>query len=255
MSTRHDHSSPSPRRQAVGSGDSTRTCWRDRLQHAFEDLEAAFDWLLDHGQAGDVLRMASTLAEFLRITGRVAIGRGWLDRALAAAALDDRLRAAAPVRERAAGLLAGRRRGGVLAAWAQPPARTPAGRPDHGRPGLVRVGQGGPARGSGLGADVVRGGALDGSGHRRPDRTRQCAARPWGRRADARRPAAGTRPHDPADRDRPGAWRLRGGGRRVREPEHGRAAARQPCPCRATRQGGAPDRGATGRPMADPLRV
>ena len=69
--------------------------WRHRLQHAFEDVEAAFDWLLGHGQAGDALRLASTLAEFLRITGRVATGRGWLDRALAAAAPDDRLRAAA----------------------------------------------------------------------------------------------------------------------------------------------------------------
>ena len=69
--------------------------WRDRLQDGFEDFQAAFDWLLDHGQAGDALRMASTLAEFLRITGCVATGRGWLDRALAAAALDDRLRAAA----------------------------------------------------------------------------------------------------------------------------------------------------------------
>jgi hypothetical protein len=27
--------------------------WRDRLQHRYLDLEAAFDWLLDHGQAGD----------------------------------------------------------------------------------------------------------------------------------------------------------------------------------------------------------
>ena len=69
--------------------------WRDRLQRRYLELEAAFDWLLDHGQAGDALGMASTLAEFLRITGRVATGRAWLDRALSAAALDDRLRAAA----------------------------------------------------------------------------------------------------------------------------------------------------------------
>ena len=69
--------------------------WRDRLQRGLGDLESAFNWLLDHGQAGDALRMASALAEFLRITGRVATGRGWLDRALAAAALDDRLRAVA----------------------------------------------------------------------------------------------------------------------------------------------------------------
>jgi non-specific serine/threonine protein kinase len=39
--------------------------------------------------------MAGALAEFLRITGRVATGREWLDRALAATAADDRLRAVA----------------------------------------------------------------------------------------------------------------------------------------------------------------
>jgi tetratricopeptide (TPR) repeat protein len=69
--------------------------WRERLQRRYRELEAAFDWLLDHGQAGDALAMASTLAEFLRITSRVATGRSWLDRALSAAALDDRLKAAA----------------------------------------------------------------------------------------------------------------------------------------------------------------
>jgi tetratricopeptide (TPR) repeat protein len=64
--------------------------WRDRIEGRYQDLEAAFDWLLDHGQTGDALAMASTLAEFLRITGRVATGRAWLGRALAAAAIDDR---------------------------------------------------------------------------------------------------------------------------------------------------------------------
>jgi ATP/maltotriose-dependent transcriptional regulator MalT len=69
--------------------------WRDRLQRRYRELEAAFDWLLDHGLTGDALAMASTLAEFLRITGRVATGRGWLDRALEAATADDRLKAVA----------------------------------------------------------------------------------------------------------------------------------------------------------------
>jgi len=69
--------------------------WRDRLQSRFQDLEAAFDWLLDHGQAGDALALASALADLLRTTGRVAIGRRWLDRALEAAAIDDRLKAVA----------------------------------------------------------------------------------------------------------------------------------------------------------------
>jgi tetratricopeptide (TPR) repeat protein len=69
--------------------------WRDRIERRYQDLEAAFEWLLDQGHTGDALTMASTLAEFLRISGRVATGRAWLDRALAAAALDDRLRAVA----------------------------------------------------------------------------------------------------------------------------------------------------------------
>jgi tetratricopeptide (TPR) repeat protein len=69
--------------------------WRDRIERRYRDLEAAFDWLLDHGQAADALALASTLAEFLRITGRVATGRAWLDRVLSAAGLDDRRRAVA----------------------------------------------------------------------------------------------------------------------------------------------------------------
>jgi tetratricopeptide (TPR) repeat protein len=69
--------------------------WRDRLQHQFQDLEAAFDWLLDQGHTHDALALASALADLLRTTGRVAIGRRWLDRALKAAAIDGRLRAVA----------------------------------------------------------------------------------------------------------------------------------------------------------------
>ena len=69
--------------------------WHDRLQSRFQDLEAAFDWLLGHGQAGDALALASALADLLRTTGRVAIGRRWLDRALKAATIDDPLRAVA----------------------------------------------------------------------------------------------------------------------------------------------------------------
>jgi tetratricopeptide (TPR) repeat protein len=69
--------------------------WRDRIERRYRELDAAFDELLDHGQTSEALAMACTLAEFLRISGRVATGRAWLDRALSAAALDDRLRAVA----------------------------------------------------------------------------------------------------------------------------------------------------------------
>jgi tetratricopeptide (TPR) repeat protein len=66
------------------------SAWRDRIERRSLDLEAALGWLLDHGQASDALELASTLSEFLRITGRVATARRWLDRALAAAPDDPR---------------------------------------------------------------------------------------------------------------------------------------------------------------------
>jgi tetratricopeptide (TPR) repeat protein len=69
--------------------------WRRRIEGRCQDLEAAFDRLLDDGQAGEALGLATTLTEFLRISGRVATGRRWLDRALAAAGPDDHRRAVA----------------------------------------------------------------------------------------------------------------------------------------------------------------
>ena len=69
--------------------------WLDRLRGRYQELEAAHEWLLDHGHASDALALAIALADSARLSGRVATGRGWLDRALAAAAPDDRLRAAA----------------------------------------------------------------------------------------------------------------------------------------------------------------
>jgi tetratricopeptide (TPR) repeat protein len=69
--------------------------WRHRIERRYQDLETAFDRLLDNGQAGDALELATTLTEFLQISGRVATGRGWLDRALAAAGPDDHRRAVA----------------------------------------------------------------------------------------------------------------------------------------------------------------
>jgi hypothetical protein len=69
--------------------------WRHRVEGRYRELEAAFDWLLGQGRVGVALELATTLAEFLRISGRVATGRGWLGRALAAAAPDDPHRAVA----------------------------------------------------------------------------------------------------------------------------------------------------------------
>jgi hypothetical protein len=76
--------------------------WRERLEGRYREVEAAFEWFLDHG-TGDALAMASMLAEFMRISGRGTIGRSWLSRALQAAAADDPLRAKALYEE---GLLA-----------------------------------------------------------------------------------------------------------------------------------------------------
>jgi tetratricopeptide (TPR) repeat protein len=69
--------------------------WRARLQRQFQDLEAAFDWMLDQGHSHDALALANALADLLKSTGRVAIGRRWLNCALEAATIDDRLRAVA----------------------------------------------------------------------------------------------------------------------------------------------------------------
>jgi tetratricopeptide (TPR) repeat protein len=81
------------------------TVWRERMERRYRDLETAFEWLLDHGRAGDALAMACALAEFLLISDRVTTGRDWLDRALAADPANDHLRAA------------GLCEGGMLAFW------------------------------------------------------------------------------------------------------------------------------------------
>jgi tetratricopeptide (TPR) repeat protein len=78
-----------------GLRDLDASLWRVRIERRYQELEAAFEWLLRRGQTGEALAMACTLAEFLRSSGRIATGRAWLDRAVAAAAPDDRLRAVA----------------------------------------------------------------------------------------------------------------------------------------------------------------
>jgi hypothetical protein len=57
--------------------------WRGRIERRYRELEAAFEGLLAHGETGEALALAHALAEFLRISGRVATGRAWLDRSLA----------------------------------------------------------------------------------------------------------------------------------------------------------------------------
>jgi hypothetical protein len=99
--------------------------WRERIQGRLQELDAAFEWFLDH-DAAEALAMASTLAEFLRISGRATIARSWLDRALtaaAAAAADDPRRAEALTRTDCwpSGRAPTRRRGpSTSAAWTSP---------------------------------------------------------------------------------------------------------------------------------------
>ena len=74
--------------------------WRDRLQDRTPELETAFAWFLDHDRAGDALAMAIALANLARVSGRLAAGREWLDRAPAADALQARQGNAWPPDER-----------------------------------------------------------------------------------------------------------------------------------------------------------
>ena len=64
--------------------------WRRRIERRYQELEAALDRLLGNGQAGEALELATRLAEFLRISGRVATGRRWLARTLVAGPDDHR---------------------------------------------------------------------------------------------------------------------------------------------------------------------
>jgi tetratricopeptide (TPR) repeat protein len=57
--------------------------WRGRLEAGLDELQSAFEWVLEHDQSA-ALRMASAMAEFWRTAGRIPEGREWLDRALAA---------------------------------------------------------------------------------------------------------------------------------------------------------------------------
>ncbi len=77
--------------------------WRDRLESQYPDLEAAIGWLLDHGLSEDALKMAVALYHFWTLTGRIALGRTVIDRALGAGVSNDSLRASALYHE---GLLA-----------------------------------------------------------------------------------------------------------------------------------------------------
>jgi tetratricopeptide (TPR) repeat protein len=62
--------------------------WRERIDSAIEEIESAFEWLLEHDRSA-ALRMATALAEYWRTAGRIPEGRAWLDRSLDAGDRDD----------------------------------------------------------------------------------------------------------------------------------------------------------------------
>jgi hypothetical protein len=207
--------------------------WRDRIDGRYRELEAAFEWLLDHGQADDALAMASALAEFLRITGRVATGRRWLDHAMAAAPTDDHLRAV------------GLYEAGMLAFWqgADEDACSLHGCSLQlarrlGDPTTIALALCGLARVA-LREDLDWARTLGEEALQTVEATddrlgRANALHVLGVAAQMRGDLGrAPRPDDPPDRDRPPARRLRSPRLRVQQPGHGRAPARQPRPRRA----------------------
>src|SRR6266571_1140335 len=62
--------------------------WRDRLEGSLDDLRSAFEVLLDEDRSA-ALQMATGVVGFWTLTSRIPEGRGWLDRACAAADPDD----------------------------------------------------------------------------------------------------------------------------------------------------------------------
>jgi tetratricopeptide (TPR) repeat protein len=67
--------------------------WRDRIEAKYEDLTIAYNWLIDNGRADDAVRMAVALETYWMAAGRLAEGRAWLARGLAAARLSEASRA------------------------------------------------------------------------------------------------------------------------------------------------------------------
>ena len=69
------------------TGLDART-WLERLEGSMSELRSGLEWLLEHDRPG-ALRMATDLAGFWRLSGRIPEGRAWLDQASAAADPED----------------------------------------------------------------------------------------------------------------------------------------------------------------------
>lgn len=89
-------------RQLRGAGQQA---WLTRVEHHYENLRAALEWLLDQGKLEEAFRLGSALWWFWWLRGNVREGRRFLERLLAF-----RENVSAPIRARvlnAAGALAG----------------------------------------------------------------------------------------------------------------------------------------------------
>jgi predicted ATPase/DNA-binding winged helix-turn-helix (wHTH) protein len=62
--------------------------WRDRLERDNDNLRAALQWSLEHGNTNDGLRLSGALEDYWRARGQLTEGRHWLDSILAAAPAD-----------------------------------------------------------------------------------------------------------------------------------------------------------------------
>ena len=74
----------------VDGGCRTHYCtpgeagWFDRVTEEHENLDAAMRWSLAAGEAESAVRIATSVAHFWCVRGRLAEGRAWLDRILVA---------------------------------------------------------------------------------------------------------------------------------------------------------------------------
>jgi tetratricopeptide (TPR) repeat protein len=76
-------------RAGPGLQGLNRTELLEQLEERYDDLLAAMQWFLDHGQTDEALRIARSLPSFWMATRRLDEGSEWFDRILDAPAGDD----------------------------------------------------------------------------------------------------------------------------------------------------------------------
>jgi hypothetical protein len=77
---------PGPgRRAAPNLWQPQQQAWFDRLEREHDNLRAALQFWLGHGQPGSALRLATSVAAFWEARGHLQEGLTWLEQVLAAA--------------------------------------------------------------------------------------------------------------------------------------------------------------------------